>query len=107
MPLAVFKILFLDYIALTLCCIVGIVSTADMDMEHGVSLPCRKQNITAVVDRYMTALIKFPAKQHDTFLEKHLGRRSALCMGRCFYQFLDLFQCKHFVHLSAFRLRVN
>jgi len=51
MPLAVFKILFLDYIALTLCCIVGIVSTAVMDMEHGVSLPCRKQNITAVVDR--------------------------------------------------------
>ena len=41
----------------------------------------------------MTALIKFPAKQHDTFLEKHFGRRSALCMGRCFYQFLDLFQC--------------
>lgn len=24
-----------------------------------------------------------------------------------FYQFFDLFQCKHFVHLSAVRLRVN
>ena len=51
MPLAVFKILFLNHIALSLCCIVSIVSTAVMDMEHGVSLPCRKQNITAVVDR--------------------------------------------------------
>ena len=34
LPLAVFKILFLDHIALTLCCIVGIVSTAVMDTHQ-------------------------------------------------------------------------
>ena len=51
MPLAVFKILFLDYIALTLCCIVGIVALAVMDMKYRVTLSGREQNIAAVVDR--------------------------------------------------------
>ena len=60
-----------------------------------------------LIDRQMTAMIKFFTHQNQTFFQKHLRRRYALGMYRCFYQFLDLFQCKHFVHLSAVRLRVN
>ena len=107
MPLAVFKILFLDHISLSLCCIVDIVSTAVMDMEHGVSLSCRKPNIAAVIKRQVTVVLKFFTQKNPTIFQKHLRRGYALGMYRCFYHFLDLFQCKHFVHLSAFRLRVN
>ena len=107
MPFAVFKIFFLNHIPLSLCCIIGIIALTVMDMKYCVTLSGREQNITAIVDRQMTTMFKLFAQKNQPFFQKHLWRGYALGMYRCFYQFLDLFQCKHFVHLSAFRLRVN
>ena len=71
---------------------VGIVSTAVMDMEHGVSLSCRKPNIAAVIKRQVTVVLKFFTQKNPPIFQKHLWRGYALGMYRCFYQFLDLFQ---------------
>ena len=78
-----------------------------MDMEHSIALSSRKPNIAVVIECQMTAMLKFFTQKNPTFFQKHLWRGYALGMCRCVYQFLDLFQCKHFVHLSAFRLWVN
>lgn len=107
MPLAVFKVFLLDHIASPRRCIIGIIPTAVVNVKHGVSLSGREQNVAALIDRQMTAMLKFFTQKNPTFFQKHLWRGYALGMYRCFYHFLDLFQCKHFVHLSAFRLRVN
>ena len=85
----------------------SIVPTAVMDMEHSIALSSRKPNIAVVIECQMTAMLKFFTQKNPAFFQKHLRRGYALGMCRSFYHFLDLFQCKHFVHLSAFRLRVN